>query len=282
MIPTTNVLRIPTRLGELSERERGEGEPLVFWHSLFVDGASCDRVLPHVSAGRRTFVLDGPDHGRSGGPPGRTPMISRRTPIPVSGWIADRYGTRWVFFTAIGIFSLGSLVCGLSVNMPMLVGARILQGCGGALMMPVGRITMVRTFPRSELVRAMSFVAVPGLIGPLLDPLAGGLIVDYLHWRMIFFVNLPIGLMGMYLVFRHMPNYRSERGTPIDFVGLVLFGSGIALLSYVREVFGENELSAKGIVFLLCVSALLLLAYGRHALGAEYPLLKLRLFRIDR
>jgi EmrB/QacA subfamily drug resistance transporter len=206
--------------------------------------------------------------------------ISLAAFIPVSGWIADRYGTRWVFFTAIGIFSLGSLVCGLSVNMPMLVGARILQGCGGALMMPVGRITMVRTFPRSELVRAMSFVAVPGLIGPLLGPLAGGLIVDYLHWRMIFFVNLPIGLMGMYLVFRHMPNYRSERGTPIDFVGLVLFGSGIALLSYVREVFGENELSAKGIVFLLCVSALLLLAYGRHALGAEYPLLKLRLFRI--
>ena len=206
--------------------------------------------------------------------------ISLAVFIPVSGWIADRYGTRWVFLTAIGIFSLGSLVCGISVNMPMLVGARILQGCGGALMMPVGRITMVRTFPRSELVRAMSFVAVPGLIGPLLGPLAGGLIVDYLHWRMIFFVNLPIGLAGMYLVFRHMPDYRSELGTPIDFVGLALFGSGIALLSYVLEVFGENELSLKSIVFLLCLSALLLLAYGRHSLSAEFPLLRLKLFRI--
>jgi EmrB/QacA subfamily drug resistance transporter len=206
--------------------------------------------------------------------------ISLAVFIPVSGWVADRYGTRWVFLTAIGIFSLGSLFCGLSVNMPMLVGARILQGCGGALMMPVGRITMVRTFPRSELVRAMSFVAIPGLIGPLLGPLAGGLIVDYLHWRMIFFVNLPIGLIGMYLVFRHMPNYRSERSTPIDFVGLALFGSGIALLSYVLEVFGENELSLKSIVFLLFLAALLLFAYGRHALGAEFPLLRLKLFRI--
>jgi EmrB/QacA subfamily drug resistance transporter len=206
--------------------------------------------------------------------------ISLAVFIPISGWIADRYGTRWVFLTAIGIFSLGSLLCGLSVNMPMLVGARILQGCGGALMMPVGRITMVRTFPKSELVRAMSFVAVPGLIGPLLGPLAGGLIVDYLHWRMIFFVNLPMGLLGMYLVFRHMPDYRSERSDPIDFVGLALFGSGIALLSYVLEIFGEHGLDPKSIVFLLCTSLLLLLAYGRHALGAPFPLLKLQLFRV--
>src|SRR5208283_1192544 len=138
----------------------------------------------------------------------------------------------------------------------------------------------VRTFPKAELVRAMSFVAVPGLIGPLLGPLAGGLIVDYLHWRMIFFVNLPMGLVGMYLVFRHMPNYQSERRDPLDFVGLALFGSGIALLSYVLEIFGEHTLDLKSILFLIGLSALLLLAYGRHALGAEFPLLKLKLFRI--
>jgi EmrB/QacA subfamily drug resistance transporter len=206
--------------------------------------------------------------------------ISLAVFIPISGWIADRFGTRWVFFTAIGVFSLGSLLCGLSVNMPMLVGARILQGCGGALMMPVGRITMVRTFPRSELIRAMSFVAVPGLIGPLIGPLAGGLIVGYLHWRMIFFVNIPMGLLGMYLVFRHMPDYRAERSDPIDFVGLALFGSGVALLSYVLEVFGEHGLNLKSVVFLLMLSVLLLLAYGRHALSAEHPLLKLMLFKV--
>ncbi|HEY4990208.1 MAG TPA: DHA2 family efflux MFS transporter permease subunit [Opitutaceae bacterium] len=206
--------------------------------------------------------------------------ISLAVFIPISGWIADRFGTRRVFFTAIGVFSLGSLMCGLSVDMPMLVAARILQGSGGALMMPVGRITMVRTFPKGDLVRAMSFVAVPGLIGPLIGPLAGGLIVGYLHWRMIFFVNLPIGLLGMYLVFKHMPDYRTVRSDPIDFVGLALFGSGIALLSYVLEVFGEHSLDTKEVVFLLAVSVMLLLAYSQHALGAKFPLLRLKLFAI--
>jgi EmrB/QacA subfamily drug resistance transporter len=205
--------------------------------------------------------------------------ISLAVFIPISGWIADRYGTRWVFFTAIGIFSLGSLLCGLSVDMPMLIGARILQGCGGALMMPVGRITMVRAFPKSELVRAMSFVAVPGLIGPLIGPLAGGLIVGYLHWRVIFFVNLPMGLLGMYLVFKYMPDFRSDVKDPIDFVGLTLFGSGIALLSYVLEIFGEHSLSMRSVLFLLAVSLMLLAAYWRHAVTAAYPLLKLELFR---
>jgi EmrB/QacA subfamily drug resistance transporter len=200
--------------------------------------------------------------------------------IPISGWIADRYGTRTVFFAAIGVFSAGSLLCGLSVNMPMLIGARIIQGCGGALMMPVGRITMVRTFPKPELVRAMSFVAVPGLIGPLLGPLAGGLIVGYLHWRMIFFVNLPMGLAGMYLVLRHMPDYRSERSEPIDFVGLTLFGSGVALLSYVLEIFGEHALGARSMAFLVALSALLLFAYWRHSLTEPFPLLRLQLFRV--
>ncbi len=206
--------------------------------------------------------------------------ISLAVFIPISGWIADKYGTRWVFFTAIGIFTFGSLMCGLSVNMPMLVGARVLQGCGGALMMPVGRITMVRTFPKEELVRAISFVAVPGLIGPLIGPLAGGLIVGYFHWRMIFFVNLPIGGIGMYLVYKYMPDYRAERSDPIDFVGLTLFGSGIALLSYVLEIFGEHSLAGKEVVFLLALSAVLLFAYARHALSAEHPLLKLTLFKV--
>jgi EmrB/QacA subfamily drug resistance transporter len=206
--------------------------------------------------------------------------ISLAVFIPISGWIADRYGTRRVFMTAIGVFSLGSLFCGVSTNMPMLVAARIIQGCGGALMMPVGRITMVRTFPRQELVRAMSFVAIPGLIGPLIGPLAGGLIVGYLHWRMIFFVNLPIGLLGMYFVYRHMPDYRADKREPMDVVGLCLFGSGIALLSYVLEIFGEHELGMTSIVFLLAVSALLLFAYARHALTAEHPLLRLVLFKL--
>src|SRR5580765_7343039 len=177
--------------------------------------------------------------------------------IPVSGWVADRYGTRRVFSSAIGIFTAGSLLCGISSNIHVLVACRVLQGCGGAMMVPVGRLTLVRTFPKSELIRAMSFVAIPGLIGPMLGPLAGGLIVGFLHWRVIFFVNLPIGLIGLIMVYLHLPDYR-EKSDPLDTVGLILFGSGIALLSYVLEVFGEHTLSVREILGLLAIAIMLL------------------------
>src|ERR1700722_16401437 len=103
--------------------------------------------------------------------------------IPVSGWMADHFGTRRVFASAIGLFTLGSFLCGISTDIHLLVACRIIQGCGGAMMVPVGRLTLVRTFAKSELIRAMSFVAIPGLVGPMLGPVAGGLIVGYLHWR---------------------------------------------------------------------------------------------------
>jgi MFS family permease len=161
----------------------------------------------------------------------------------------------------------------------VLVACRVLQGCGGAMMVPVGRLTIVRTFAKSELIRAMSFVAIPGLIGPMLGPIAGGLIVAYLHWRVIFFVNLPIGLAGLILVYLHLPDYR-EKSNPLDVVGLILFGSGIALLSYVLEVFGEHTLSLGQIMGLLVISVLLLAGYGLHAAKIPFPLLELSLFRI--
>ena len=199
--------------------------------------------------------------------------------IPISGWMADRFGTRRVFASAIGIFTLGSFLCGISSNIHVLVACRILQGGGGAMMVPVGRLTLVRTFAKSELVRAMSFVAIPGLIGPMLGPVAGGMIVAYFHWRVIFFVNLPIGLLGLVLVYMHLPDYR-EKSNPLDVTGLVLFGSGIGLLSYVLEVFGEHSLSVPAILGLLTISILLLAAYGLHATRAAHPLLALALFRI--
>jgi len=199
--------------------------------------------------------------------------------IPISGWMADRFGTRRVFASAIGIFTLGSLLCGISNNIHVLVACRVLQGCGGAMMVPVGRLTLVRTFAKSELIRAMSFVAIPGLVGPMLGPIAGGLIVGYFHWRVIFFVNLPIGLIGLFLVYWHLPDYR-EKSNPLDVIGLILFGSGIALLSYVLEVFGEHTLSWGEIVGLLAISVALLAGYGLHASKIHFPLLELSLFRI--
>ena len=200
--------------------------------------------------------------------------------IPISGWMADRFGTRRVFAAAIGLFTLGSLLCGLSSDLHVLVSCRILQGFGGAMMAPVGRLTLVRTFPKSELVQAMSFVAIPGLIGPMLGPLAGGLIVGYFHWRAIFFLNLPIGLAGLVLVYLHLPDYRGASRPPLDLLGLILFGSGIGLLSYVLEVFGEHTLRPPEIVGLLALSLVLILGYGLHALRSAHPLLQLGLFRI--
>ena len=200
--------------------------------------------------------------------------------IPISGWMADRFGTRRVFASAIGLFTLGSLLCGISSNIHVLVACRILQGCGGAMMVPVGRLTLVRTFAKSELVRAMSFVAIPSLVAPMLGPVAGGLIVGYFHWRVIFFVNLPIGLIGLYMVYLHLPDYREKHTNPLDVGGLLLFGSGVGLLSYVLEIFGEHTLNGSEMLGMLAVAALLLAGYGFRAARTKFPLLSLSLFRI--
>jgi EmrB/QacA subfamily drug resistance transporter len=200
--------------------------------------------------------------------------------IPISGWMADRFGTRRVFASAIGLFTLGSLLCGISGNIHLLVACRILQGCGGAMMVPVGRLTLVRTFAKSDLLRAMSFVSIPALVAPMLGPIAGGLIVGYLHWRLIFFLNIPIGLAGLILVYLHLPDYREAKPHPLDVVGFILFGSGVALLSYVLEIFGEHALSALEMSGLLGVSFALLAGYGVHAGTHSFPLLQLKLFGI--
>jgi MFS family permease len=145
--------------------------------------------------------------------------------IPVSGWMADRFGTRRVFAAAIGLFTVGSVLCGLSTSIEMLVACRILQGAGGAMMMPVGRMTLARTYDKADLVRVMSFVAIPSLIGPMVGPVAGGLIVSYFDWSGVFFVNVPVGLLGVYFVYRHLPDYRRPSAR---FRGPVLPGGGIA------------------------------------------------------
>src|SRR5271154_4807110 len=199
--------------------------------------------------------------------------------IPISGWMADRFGTRRVFASAIGIFTLGSFLCGMSTNIHALVACRILQGCGGSMMVPVGRLTLVRTFAKSDLIRTMSFVAIPALVAPMLGPIGGGLIVGYLDWRVIFFLNIPIGVAGLVMVFLHLPDYR-EQTHPLDVVGLILFGSGIALLSYVLEIFGEHTLSTGEVTGLLVLSLALLAGYGIHAKSISFPLLQLRLFSI--
>jgi EmrB/QacA subfamily drug resistance transporter len=207
-------------------------------------------------------------------------ILSLAVCIPVSGWMADRFGTRRVFSAAVAIFTFASVLCGLSQSVPMLVAARILQGMGAAMMMPVGRLTIVRTFPKSELLRAMNFVIIPALIGPLLGPAIGGLIVHVTSWRVIFFVNVPVGLAAQWLIHRHMPDYRGDAQRPLDVVGMVLFGAGTALLSWLLEIFGEHKLDATSSGVLLLLALCLLATYIWHAGRTESPLLRLALFRV--
>jgi EmrB/QacA subfamily drug resistance transporter len=200
--------------------------------------------------------------------------------IPISGYMADRFGTRRVFTSAIGLFTFGSLLCGLCGNIHLLVACRVIQGMGGAMMVPVGRLTLVRSFAKSDLIRIMSFVTIPALIAPMLGPVCGGLIVGYMHWRVIFFLNIPIGLIGLVMVYLHLPDYREEETHPLDVVGLILFGSGIALLSYVLEVFGEHTLSSREITGMLVLSFALLAGYALNSRKLEFPLLDLSLFKL--
>jgi MFS family permease len=148
------------------------------------------------------------------------------------------------------------------------------------MMMPVGRLAIVRTFPKSELLAAMNFVIIPALIGPLLGPTVGGLIVHWTSWRVIFFVNVPVGLAALYLVWKHMPDYRGHEKRPLDVIGLVLFSSGTAILSWLLEVFGEHTLDAVTAGLLLALSLGLLGAYTWHALRIKHPLLRITLFKV--
>ena len=207
-------------------------------------------------------------------------ILSLAVGIPISGWMADRFGTRRVFSAAIVVFTIASILCGLAVNTPMLIAARMLQGLGGAMMMPVGRLTIIRTFSKGELLGAMNFVIIPALIGPLLGPTLGGLIVHWTSWRMIFFVNVPVGLVALYLVYKHMPDYKAEQRRPLDVPGLILFSSGTAMLSWLLEIFGEHTLSTPVMGMLFAVAVALLLGYVVHERTAAYPLLRLALFRV--
>jgi len=200
--------------------------------------------------------------------------------IPISGWMADRFGTKRVFGLAVGLFMLGSLLCGCAFNVPSLVVSRIVQGMGGAMMTPVGRLALVRSFPRSEMIRTMNYVVIPALIGPLLGPFTGGVIVHWLHWRVIFFLNIPFALFGLWMVRCYMPNFLDEEAPPLDRWGFLLFGTGVALLSYVLEIFGEHGMHFADIGFMLVGALTFLGFYGWHARRTESPVLQLDLFRV--
>jgi EmrB/QacA subfamily drug resistance transporter len=199
--------------------------------------------------------------------------------IPVSGWFADRFGARRIFVLALAIFTLGSALCGLSRDFTMLVAMRVVQGLGGAMMTPVGRLILLRSFPRSELMTAMTYMTLPAIAGPVIGPLLGGVLTTYLSWRWIFYVNLPFGIIGMILAVRIVRDMPGESGARFDFPGFLMVGCGLGLLQFGLENVNRPVLPLPVIVLLFAGSAALFLLFGFYARRVPAPAVDLGLFR---
>src|ERR1700675_3515346 len=207
-------------------------------------------------------------------------LLSLAICIPASGWTADRFGARNVFRIAIGVFVLGSIGCSLSHSLEQFVLARIVQGMGGAMMTPVGRLIMVRSIDKKLLLNAMSLVTMPALIGPICGPPLGGFITTFASWHWIFLINVPIGLVGIVLASRYIANVRVERHDPFDFVGFILSGLAIAGLAFGLSALGLEFLPTSVVAALLCVGTVSALSYVVHAKRAPAPILDLDLLKL--
>jgi EmrB/QacA subfamily drug resistance transporter len=199
--------------------------------------------------------------------------------IPASGWMADRFGARRVFCIAIGVFVLGSIGCALSHSLAEFVVARVVQGAGGAMMTPVGRLILLRSIDKTLLVDAMALVTIPALIGPICGPPLGGFITTYASWHWIFIINVPIGVIGVAMATRYIPDVQAERPPPFDFVGFVLSGLGIGGLAFGLSVLGLALLPVGAVAVLIGVGAVSAAAYVLHARRTDAPILDLRLFK---
>ena len=200
--------------------------------------------------------------------------------IPASGWVADRYGARVVFRWAIVVFAAGSIACGLSQGLTQLVFARLLQGVGGAMMVPVGRLILLRAVPRQDLVAALAWLTVPALIGPVLGPPLGGYITTYWDWRWIFWINIPLAVLGVVLVTWLIPNIREEKVRPFDATGFLLIGPGLAAFLTGITLAGLSLATPLVVTLITGGGAALILAYIPHALRLRDPIIDLRLLAL--
>ncbi|HBS80601.1 MAG TPA: MFS transporter [Pseudomonas sp.] len=205
-------------------------------------------------------------------------MLTVALLIPASGWVADRFGTRPVFFSAIVLFTLGSLLCAMSTSFNQLVMSRVVQAVGGALMLPVGRLVILRAYPRSEFVRVMTFIALPGMVGPLMGPTLGGWLVQYASWHWIFLINLPVGLIGCIAAFRFMPDLKSAERMRFDTVGFLLFGGAMVLITIALEGLGEMQMPHARVMLLVAIGSACLAAYWLRAGHIDKPLFSPTLF----
>lgn len=200
--------------------------------------------------------------------------------IPLSGWVADRLGSRTVFRLAIIVFMLGSIGCGFANSLEGLVLARAVQGLGGAMMVPVGRLVVLRSVPKAELVSALAYLTVPALVGPVIGPPLGGFITTWFDWRWIFWINLPIGVLGLVLATLYIPDIRMETHQPFDMTGFLLSGLGLSLSIFGLTLIGRDVVPPPAVAAMLAIGAAAIVAYVRHAGRVEHPILELRLLRL--
>lgn len=210
-----------------------------------------------------------------------TYLLSLTVFIPVSGWMADRFGSRQVFRVAIAVFTLGSLACGMANSLGGLVAARALQGIGGAMMVPVGRIILLRTVPKAELVDALAWLTIPALIGPLVGPPVGGFITDTVGWRWVFWMNLPFGILAFVLATVLMPDTHVDKVPKLDTVGFLLSGLGLSSFIFGLTIMGRELLPGWTPTILVLFGAVLVGFYVRHAARTPHPILDLSLLRIE-
>jgi EmrB/QacA subfamily drug resistance transporter len=199
--------------------------------------------------------------------------------LPASGWLADRYGARSIFLLAITTFTVGSILCGLSTSIGALVAARVIQGIGGAMMVPVGRLVILKSVPKRELVGSLAWLTVPALIGPVIGPPVGGFITTYFEWRWIFWINIPVGVLGLVLAALFIPNLRGDTPTRFDGLGFVLSAFGLAAFMSGSTALGLGLLPRSLTLSLLVGGAVLLFVYVLHSRRAASPILDLSLLR---
>ncbi|WP_342361679.1 MFS transporter [Terrarubrum flagellatum] len=207
-------------------------------------------------------------------------LMSLAVFVPASGWMADRFGPRRIFVAAIAFFTFSSIMCALSQNLSQLVAARICQGVGGAMMTPVGRLVVVRSVDKRDLVSALAWVTIPALIGPIMGPPLGGFVVTYTSWRWIFLINVPIGIVGIALAWRLLPELATREPRIFDWWGFFLSGGGLSLLVIAAAFFGLGSSDALLAICSALIGATCLWLYARHAASLNNPLLDLSLLRI--
>lgn len=207
-------------------------------------------------------------------------LVSLAVFIPISGWMADRHGSRTIFAAAIVVFMGGSLFCAASSTLAAFVLARFVQGIGGAMMVPVGRLVLLKTVPKSGLVAALNYLTIPALLGPIMGPPLGGLITQYFNWRGIFLINVPIGILGLALVLRHIPNMRESDLPPLDARGFLLLGFGLSALMLGLSALGGHLLPGAVTFACIVVGALALAGYVRHAVRVPHPVIDLDLLKL--